>query len=276
MDTPLVSVLLPTYHGTQTLPKAIQSVLDQENISLELLVIDDAGEGEVQKLVRERFRGENRIRVIENPQNLGIQKALNRGLEAARGTYIARIDDDDIWTLKTKLKEQCAFLLSHPDCALVGTGARVVDEKGQELFSYLNPTTNEAIRNQILFKNPFIHSTICGRKSAFEEWQGYEEGSSARHIEDYDLWLKIGSRHALANLPLYAIDFTVKQGTISATHKPEQIRRALRLGWRWRNTYPNGKKALLMNSIRLIGVTMLEWLPRSIRNRIFKLYKTRL
>lgn len=106
MTIPLVSVVLPTYNGTQYVLESIQSVLRGEFLDLELIVIDDGSTDRTSDLVR--TIGDHRIKLIVQ-ENRGIGAARNRGMKAARGRYIAFIDHDDVW-LPDYLTKQIAFL----------------------------------------------------------------------------------------------------------------------------------------------------------------------
>lgn len=107
VHTPLVSVIMPAYYSSKTLPDSIQSVLDQTFTDWELLVIDDCSPEPLKPIV-DRFR-DARIHYIRLEQNSGVAQARNRGIQAARGRYIAFLDSDDLW-LPEKLEKQLQFM----------------------------------------------------------------------------------------------------------------------------------------------------------------------
>ena len=110
MKTPLISIILPVYNGENRLKEEIESVISQSYMDWELLVIDDGSTDNIKDIIDNFVKNDSRIRYIRSETNLGIQKTLNKGLKEARGKYIARIDDDDIWIDKDKLKVQLEFL----------------------------------------------------------------------------------------------------------------------------------------------------------------------
>lgn len=268
-----VSVILPTYNGRAFIARAVRSVLEQSFRDLELIVVDDGstdGTGEEVK----RLAADRRIKYLKNGKNLGIQRTLNAGLRAAEGELIARIDDDDEWCDKDKLKKQVDFLNTRADHALVGTGTIVVDEKGNELFRFLNPETDEKIRRSALRRNCFTHSSVIFRKAAALEFGGYDESSAVLHAEDYDLWLKIGTRYKFANLPFYGVRFTARPGALSGAHRTAQFLSDLRVALRRRRDYPGFFGAWCFGAARLGASAALSLLPRGLYVRLFRAYKS--
>lgn len=109
--TPLVSVILPTYNRAYLLPRAIQSVLDQQYENLELIIVDDGSTDETAAVVVSN--ADPRIRYVRFEQNRGIGAARHKGVRSARGELIAFIDSDDIW-LPGKLERQMHLFETYP------------------------------------------------------------------------------------------------------------------------------------------------------------------
>lgn len=270
----LISIILPTYNGSKWLRRAIESVQNQTYTNWELLVIDDGSIDNSAQIVTDLVQKDARIIYIKNEQNLGIQKTLNKGLKQAKGEYIARLDDDDQWIEEDKLKKQIEFLEKNSDYVLVGTGVVVVDEEEKEQFRYLVPETNKRIKNKLLGKNCFVHSSVLFKKSAVLELGGYSESKEVYHIEDYDLWLKLGTKGKLANLPIYGVQFTLRSGSISSTNKTIQFKRIISLIKKYKKFYPNYDLALLRSVLRYLVYGFILKLPIKFSlNKIIKLYK---
>lgn len=269
-----VSIILPTYNGGKYIKRAIESVMTQTFSEWELLVIDDGSTDDTERIVKEFASKDSRIIYLKNEKNLGIQKTLNRGLKEAKGEYIARIDDDDEWVDKDKIKKQVEFLESKPDHVLVGTGVIVIDENNNELFRYLLPESDKDIKGRILGKNCFVHSSVMFRKLTALEFGGYDESTSTRHIEDYDLWLKLGTVGKFANLPLYAIKFTQRSGSISGKNKIEQFKKNIKLIKTYKNKYPNYLGAFIRSYARILiyGFILKSPIKFSL-NKLIKIYK---
>lgn len=192
---PQVTVLLPVRNGSAHLAAALESIFAQTFTDFELLVIDDGstdGTPEILRAIRDP-----RLRVVTNPQNSGLVPALNRGLELARGEFVARQDHDDI-SLPERLRKQVDFLRSHPEYMLVGTEAIQTDAEGRPAFRLLRPRAADEIRWYLCFDNAFIHSSVMFRGAVVrQEFGGY---APSFHSEDYALWSRIARERETANL----------------------------------------------------------------------------
>ena len=270
---PTVSIILPTYKNPTLLNRAIESILPQSFVDWELIVVDDGLTNEARKNLQNVIEKDSRIRVVTNSSNMGIQKSLNAGIKAAQGTYIARIDDDDAWIDSNKLASQIKFLHDNPSCVLVGTGTVVVDASGKELFRYVSPQNDTEIRSQMLYKNCFTHSSVVFKKSAALEVGGYSESKEVLHIEDYDLWLKLGILGELHTMQTYSVAFMQHAGSISAQNKIAQLKRNAALIRRNRNVYPNYLLYAIIAELKIIGYPVFAILPGWLKRFISRSYK---
>lgn len=254
---PLVSIILPTYNGARYIGRAIKSVQAQTYTSWELIIIDD-GSTDTLKEVAESFqKTDNRIMYSKNEVNYGIQKSLNRGIAQARGVYIARIDDDDIWNDVEKLAQQVRFLETHTDHVLVGTGAILVDEKEKQLAKYMLPETDTRIRWKMLRKNCFVHSSVLFRNTGVL----YSENEDMRHVEDYELWLRLGLLGKLANLPYESVTLSIRPATLTAQNRVVQARRTIGLVWQFRSHYPGIISGLCVSLLRYVFFIAQSCIP---------------
>lgn len=188
MSKPLVSIVIATLNRSQDLLATLQNIAKQDYAHTEVIVINDGSTDDTAQVLA----GLQGITLITNPQRLGLQKSLNVGCRAAKGKYIARIDDHDIWTDPTKLSKQIAKLEDDDRIGLIGTAFTI----GQRTF--INPLTDKDIRRQMLFRCPFSHVTVVFRKALFEFVGGYDEALT--YSEDWDLWLRMGLQSQLLNL----------------------------------------------------------------------------
>ncbi|MFH1867224.1 MAG: glycosyltransferase [Patescibacteria group bacterium] len=269
-----VSIILPTYNGSKFISLAIDSVLKQNYSDWELIVINDGSTDNTAKLIQDYQRQDRRIKYLKNEKNLGIQKSLNKGLNQAAGELIARLDDDDLWLDNDKLKKQVDFLNNHPNHLLVGCGTVMVDQAGKELLRYLLPAQDAEIRERILGKNCFTHSAVLFRKESVLQLKGYSESPEVLHIEDYDLWLKLGTVGKLANLPFYGVKFMIRPTAISVTNKVHQFKKNLKLTRQYKKQYPGFVRALCRGYARLWLYGFFNLIPLAIlKNKILKVYK---
>lgn len=118
-----VSVILPTYNRLHSLPAAIESVLSQSFVDLELIVVDDGSADDIEGFVS--ALRDKRVRFIRRSVNGGAAAARNTGVAAANGRYIAFQDSDDLW-LPRKLERQIEFFEQLPSDVGVVTGGKIV------------------------------------------------------------------------------------------------------------------------------------------------------
>lgn len=193
---PRVSVLMTVYNGMPFLPEAIDSVLGQRFQDFELVIVDDASTDDSLACVRS-YR-DPRIRLLTNEQNRGQSWSLNRGLEAARGDYVARLDQDDV-CLPERLERQGAFLDARPDVAVVGAWAYRIDAQGALKGLYGRRALGgdgSMIGTLLLGITPFFHSSVMYRRDIVLKVGGYNAGFAS--ADDYELWIRLalGRHHA--------------------------------------------------------------------------------
>jgi glycosyltransferase involved in cell wall biosynthesis len=235
-----VSVILATRNRADRVGRAIESVLSQRDVDLELILVNDASEDDTAAVLA-GWCGDDRVRVVENARRRGLPASLNRGLSRARGEFIARIDDDDVWNDPDKLAEQLAWMRRHPDTVLLGTG--YVDEWGRETR---NPADDEAIRRQMLMRCPFCHSSVLFTAAAVRAAGGYDE--TLDYAEDWELWMRLGTRGRLANLERICLVKSAGEDTLSARHFDRQLRSAGALSARHAAHYPGRHRARALHA----------------------------
>lgn len=197
MTSPLVSVVLPAHNGAAELPQAVASILRQSFADFELIAIND-GSTDATAAILDGIH-DPRLRVVHQ-DNAGLAGTLNRGIALARGRYIARQDQDDV-AMPTRLARQVAFMEANPDHALLGTRAEIRSGDRPARRFHDHPADDAALRFELLFDNPFVHSSVMLRKSALEEVGGYATDPARQPPEDYELWSRLARRWHLANLP---------------------------------------------------------------------------
>lgn len=106
---PLISIITPAYNAENFIGETIKSVQQQTYPNWELIIVDDCSKDYTSVLVNDYVKEDHRIRLIKAPQNGGVAKARNIGLENAKGEYIAFVDSDDLWK-PDKLEKQLSFM----------------------------------------------------------------------------------------------------------------------------------------------------------------------
>ncbi|MBK7159059.1 MAG: glycosyltransferase family 2 protein [Ignavibacteria bacterium] len=248
-NNPRVSIIIPTYNRVKMLEKSIESVFAQSYKDWELIIIDDASNDETEERMKQLSSREKSVRYMRIPkiEGKGISEYLNIGLRNSKGEYIARIDDDDFWCHKDKLKMQVEFLDENPEYVVVGGGVILVDENGTELFRYLKKETDEEIRRFALFSNPFTHATVMFRKETAMKLGGYR---IMKHVEDMELWLRMGKVGKLYNMKEYFITYMTAGQNKSFLQQRENSRTVVDVVKMHGKHYPNFRKAYTLNYIQ--------------------------
>jgi hypothetical protein len=193
---PTVSVVLSVRNGGSDLPRALGTILDQSFTDFELIVIDNGSTDETGPYLDSVT--DSRVRVFHQA-DAGLAAALNRGISLARGRYIARQDHDDLAD-PTRIAKQVAFLDAHSDHALVGTRAEIwIGDRPSGRF-HDHPTGDKILRFDLLFNNPFVHSSVMMRKAALERVGVYTTDPARQPPEDYELWSRIARHYRVGNL----------------------------------------------------------------------------
>jgi len=188
---PTVSVLLPVYNAGRTLTPAIRSLVRQTFEDIEILAVDDGSEDESARLLCEWARRDVRIRPLFRPHR-GLIETLNAGLRVASGTFVARMDADDVSHPK-RLELQVGLLRDDPSLSVVGCLVRSFPRRhvreGFRIYEeWLNRLTAHAeIAREVFIESPLPHPSVMVRREEVLDLGGYQERGWP---EDYDLWLR--------------------------------------------------------------------------------------
>ncbi len=269
---PVVSIVLPTQNRAHSLYKSIDSVINQSFEDWELFVIDNFSTDDTPKLMEKYCKQDLRIQYFSIPKSdsEGITDYLNFGVNKASGKYIGRMDDDDYWYCKDKLKKQVEFLDNNKEYCVVGGGVILIDDKGNHLFKYYKKETDEEIRKFMLFSNPFTHTTVLFRKEVIEKVGGYPPGI----IEDWNLWLRMGKEGKMYNFPEYFACYTTAGQNLSFRIQRKQAKRILSLIKGFKKDYPNYKKAYFLNLSQYIYTYLPEFIRKPLQSFMFYLKRT--
>lgn len=272
----LVSVILPIYNGERTLERAIFSVVNQSRFKdLEIILIDDGSKDKSNEVAR-KFCNDypDNIFIYFNKTNQGIAKTQNIGLKKARGKYIARIDQDDIWTDKSKIEKQLERLQNDSSIGLVGTWAMVVNENGPD-FKLSPPAEDSLIRKQFLMASMFVSPSVMFRKDLTNRI-GYYREDLKYGTEDYEYWLRIGAVAKLANIPYYCMEYHFHMTSYSNQKKIQALQEHSQIIKGYAKDYPNFKIAYMKNIIQSnilklkFARVIYDYLVPRIASRIYK------
>jgi len=189
VDRVSVSVVIPCYRCAGTIRRAVESVVGQSRLPLELILVDDASDDGTLQVLHEIQSevGGDWVKVLALPENVGAGSARNAGWNAASGTYIAFLDADDAWH-RRKLEIQYDFMVRHPEIALSGHAHRRIADGDHTDTALAAPDFRMVSQTQLLLSNRFVTPSSMLRRDVP---QRFVEGK--RHTEDQLLWLEIAS-----------------------------------------------------------------------------------
>ena len=216
----LISVLLPTYNVADYIDEAVQSILSQTYTNIELIIVDDCSTDETYAKLEQIAASDKRIVLMKNESNRRIVFSLNRALSIARGSYIARMDGDDI-SVPARLEKMKEDLDCNPTCGIVGSLSAAIDSEGRLIAEHPLPISDEAIKKTLKWCSTVQHIWLA-RKEVYEKLGTYREFSGA---EDYDFLLRAAKAdYGLANYPECLYFVRLRQGN---TESVEGLKRIL-------------------------------------------------
>lgn len=220
---PLVSVVLPVYNCSRYVATAIESILGQTFGDFELIILDDGSTDRTAQIVRQ-YTDRRILHVTQS--NRGLAQTLNRGIELARGKYIARHDGDDI-SLPDRLIRQVEYLEAHPDCGLLGTWSVIWENEKETPRGHHHPCDNGELQLRMLFDTFLVHSSVMMRRAALDISGVYSTDPQRNPPEDFDLWLRLIRHCGVANIPEVLLIYREVIGSISRTKAALIQRRAI-------------------------------------------------
>ncbi len=209
MEKNLVSVVIPAYNCTAYIGDALESALCQD-VPMEIIVINDCSRDNLDGFM-ERYADDPVIRYVKNKQNLGVADTRNRGIEMARGEFIAFLDADDIWA-PGKLKRQ--LKLMEQEKVVICSTARELINPDSTLTGYVIPVKTDYNFSDIRTQNHLNCSSVVIRADVAKEFPMHHDDGH----EDYLMWLEVlrkYGRGVAINEPLlkYRISNTGKSGS---------------------------------------------------------------
>jgi len=222
MSTPCISVIMSIYkEPTEWIRQSIDSILGQSFRDFEFIIVNDNPSREENILLLDDYvRKDSRIIVITNETNLGLTKSLNRALEKAHGEFIARMDADDISSLK-RFEKQISFLITHPSIIAVGCWVIPIDEDGKQHGHIVRYETNPRwARAQFLQNSQVCHPASMFRRVNDGVVVQYDE--SMRYAQDYALWVSLLPYGDIANIPEPLLSLRSSRQQITSSKREEQ------------------------------------------------------
>jgi glycosyltransferase involved in cell wall biosynthesis len=214
---------MSVYNGEAHLAESMESILAQEGVDFEFIVVDDGSTDNTQEILKRYAESDDRVRVLTQPGNQGLTRALIRGCAAARGEFVARQDADDI-SLPHRLKSLSLLLRSDSRLSFVSSWTRRMAPEGETITEFKRPYDPlEATRK--LYQEglgPPGHGSVMFRKSAYEYVGGYRD--AFYYAQDTDLWLRLGEMGLFGYEQAFLYQYRYSLTSISAEWKDIQDR----------------------------------------------------
>jgi glycosyltransferase involved in cell wall biosynthesis len=189
---PLISVVMPVYNSAPFLAEAIESILSQTLRDFELLIVYDNSNDSSLEIIRNYQQVDNRIKIIYGINN-GLIGALNQGMEAAQGKFVARMDSDDI-SLPLRFEKQVQ-LMESVGGDICGCHFLIINDIGKLVDAKLVPLCPSSFSIFLGYGVPFAHGSVMLRNSFVKKH--YLRYGGVRFAEDYELWIKLFEKNAI-------------------------------------------------------------------------------
>lgn len=221
LAVPRLSVVMSVFNAERFLESAIRSILNQTFADFEFLILDDGSTDRSADLILQFSQQDPRIRPFLRG-NGGLVSALNYLLAESRAPLVARMDADDI-CLPHRFDRQIRFLNAYPDYGVIGSWSDDIDEHGApyECSAKPQPLTHADFLQAVAADEPLMcHPVVMYRKATVLNVGGYRE--AYRHVEDYDLWLRLSRVTKLGSLPERLIRYRHYEQQVSSLHSTQQ------------------------------------------------------
>jgi len=213
LESPLVSVIIPVFNGSNYLTEAVESVFAQTYTPIELIIVDDGSTDNTWELIQSF--GSKTCAIHQ--ENQGVAAALNTGIRSSHGDLIAWLSHDDLF-LPEKIALQVKFLKAHPEFGACYTDFEIIDSAGERLSIYHAPWFPSSELPRSFLRDMHINgSTVLLRRSCFEKAGGFDERLA--HTQDLEMWLRLAAFSEIGHLPEVLIKFRshAEQGSLDFT-----------------------------------------------------------
>ena len=222
MSDPKISVLMSVYNTPEEwLRNAIESILSQTFDDFEFVIVLDKPTDNSAEVVKEYATKDERVIVLENDENLGLTKNLNKGLAIARGKYIARMDSDDV-AFCHRFEKQYRYMEAHPEVVALGTQVctSLDPDHAMDKFPVSDWTPDQdVLKIRMLFHTVGLpHPTSMFRHDVMIQ-HGITYDERIKKSQDYKLWVDLMPYGDISMLNEVLLMYRVHEGQISTNRK---------------------------------------------------------
>ena len=239
---------MPAYNAEKYIAEAIESILNQSFKDFEFIIIDDCSIDKTWEIIQKYAEKDKRIVKMRNEENLRISRTLNKGIEIAKGKYIARMDADDR-SYPDRLEKQFYFMEKNPEIGISGGTMEVCDEKMNILNKRKYNLEDEEIRKKLFRYSPFCHPLVIYKTELARKIKGYNEKFYVS--QDYDFYFRIGLLCQFGNLRDVLLKLRTHSKSSSVQKAKDQERFTLMI--RKKATKEYGYKMSISDKVYWVG-----------------------
>ncbi len=252
---------MPVYNTAPYLREAIQSILDQRYDNFEFIIINDGSTDQCTDII-DQFT-DPRIIPLTNDGNKGLVYTLNRGVDMAKGEWIARMDGDDI-SSPIRFEEQMQYLHDHPFVDVLATRVQLINENGGEAGIWQDDQAAirpDQIMQHLPINNCIAHPTVMIKTELLKRFR-YQE--SQAQAEDYDLWLRLAaSGHVIHKLDEMLVKHRILSSSFTRSRQQNVFRKLAATKFRfagnaWKSGY--SKRFVIKTYGYACGDLVMSWL----------------
>lgn len=231
-NNPLVSVIMPTYNTEKYVVQAVKSILNQTYKNFEFIIVDDCSTDTTLSILKCFEKKDKRIILIQNKENLGVTRSLNKALESAKGKYIIRMDADD-WAYPNRFELQVETMEKNPQVVVSGSYVEVCNSMLETIYVRKYHRSDIDIRKHIFRYSPFAHPATIWRTNILKK-ERYNEMLTT--CQDYELYFRVGKFGKFLNLDKTLLKLRLHDRSMSVLQNDLQ----------WKNTVLIRLHAVLM------------------------------
>ncbi|MDR6761453.1 glycosyltransferase involved in cell wall biosynthesis [Flavobacterium sp. 2755] len=221
LQFPEISVIIPVFNAASFLHESIESILNQTFSDFELIILNDKSTDESLEIIKKFQAKDNRIIIIDKEQNVGPANLRNEGINAAKGTYIALMDADDI-ALPTRFEKQIEVLKNNSEIGVCGTWFTFFGSKKDKIIKH--NTNPDAIKVSFLHSCNIGNPTVMFKKEVLGD---LKFDNDYVPVEDYDLWSRLLAKTNFYNIPESLLNYRQHNNNISKT-KIDNVNRSVK------------------------------------------------
>lgn len=186
---PKMSIIMPVYNVNPLyLTTSINSITSQSLRDIEIIIVDDCSDVYTRDLLERISKSDSRIQLYRNLINKGVAYSLNKAIFYASGTYLVRMDADDI-ALNGRLEHQYRFMEEYSFLDFCSSDYNIINSSGRRLLRLPKHNTTDTIKAALIYSCRICHPTVVIRRSSIVDFLELYDNISK--CEDYKLWIKM-------------------------------------------------------------------------------------